>query len=211
MKSRDGKSQRREEKRRKEKRREEERRSKRESLRRKKIQVHEKVGKSRSTVFFPMICGSGGSKSRLAKASGAEQFGQMKDCTPLWCEAHLQVEMSKRSARRCGAKHIAKSTCTKHLMFGPLLERYIFRGRRSTRDMFIRDVGRSGRRFPDRGCILEHQMFRFAKVILRDRCSTSYDLASLFRGRHSTLDRCNGKIAKRVGTKPSALHSTFRF
>ena len=48
---------------REEKRREEERRSKRESLRRKKIQVRGKVGKSRNTVFFPMICGSGGSKS----------------------------------------------------------------------------------------------------------------------------------------------------
>ena len=40
--------------------------------RRKKMQVHEKVGKSRFTVFFPMICGSGGSKSRLAKAAGAD-------------------------------------------------------------------------------------------------------------------------------------------
>ena len=38
----------------------------------------EKVGKSRNTVF-PMICGSGGSKSRLAKAAGAEQAGQMRD------------------------------------------------------------------------------------------------------------------------------------
>ena len=26
-----------------------------------------------------MICGSGGSKSRLAKAAGAEPFGQMRD------------------------------------------------------------------------------------------------------------------------------------
>ena len=26
-------------------------------------------------------------------------------------------------------------------------------------------------------------------MILRDRCSTSYDLASLFRGRRSSLDR----------------------
>ena len=34
---------------------------------------------------------------------------------------------------------------------------------------------------------------RFAKVILRDRCSTSYDLASLFRGRRNTLDRWSGK------------------
>ena len=39
-------------------------------MRRKKMQVREKVGKSRFTVFFPMICGSRGSKSNLAKAAG---------------------------------------------------------------------------------------------------------------------------------------------
>jgi len=44
MKSRDGKSQRREEKKKEDK--------KRESLRRKKIQVCEKAGKSRNIVFF---------------------------------------------------------------------------------------------------------------------------------------------------------------
>ena len=46
--------------------------SRRERVRRKKIQMRENVGKSRNTVFFPMIWGSGGSKSRLAKAAGAE-------------------------------------------------------------------------------------------------------------------------------------------
>ena len=68
-----------------------------------------------------------------------------------------------------------------------------------------------GRWFPEKGCILEHQIFSFGKMVLRDRCSTSYDLASLFRGRRSTLDRWCGKIAKRIGTRPSALHSTFHF
>jgi len=28
----------------------------------------------------------------------------------------------RKSARRCGAKHISKSTCTKHTMYGPFLE-----------------------------------------------------------------------------------------
>ena len=42
------------------------------------MQMREKVGKSRNTVF-PLICGSGGSKSRLAKAAGAEPAGQMRD------------------------------------------------------------------------------------------------------------------------------------
>ena len=65
--------------------------------------------------------------------------------------------------------------------------------------------------FPERGCILEYQIFRFAEMILRDRCSTSYDLASIFRGRRSTLHRWSGKIAKRIGTRLPALHSTFHF
>ena len=43
---------------------------------------------------------------------------------------------------------------------------------------------------------MERQICRFAKMILRDRCSTSYDLASIFRGRRSTLDRWSGKNRK---------------
>ena len=43
------------------------------------MQVREKVGKLRNTVFFLMFCGSGGSKGRLAKAAGAEIAGQMRD------------------------------------------------------------------------------------------------------------------------------------
>ena len=53
-----------------------------EKVRREKMQVREKVGKSRNTVFFhvfPVFCGSGGSKSRLAKAAGAETSGQMSN------------------------------------------------------------------------------------------------------------------------------------
>ena len=49
---------------------------KKESLKRKKIQVRRKVAKHN---VFLMICGSGGSKSRLAKAAGAEPAGQMRD------------------------------------------------------------------------------------------------------------------------------------
>ena len=99
----------------------------------------------------------------------------------------------------------------RHGAFEEDLQRCICRGRRSTRDIFIRAVRRSEQWFPERGCILKHQIFRFAEMILGDRCSTSYDLASLFRGRRSSLDRWTGKIAKRIGTRPSALHATFHF
>ena len=51
----------------------------------------------------------------------------------------------------------------------------------------------SGGWFPERGCILEHQICRFDETILRHRCSTSYDLASIFRGRRNTLDQCKNR------------------
>ena len=65
------------------------------------------------------------------------EVAMSKKCTPLWCEAHFEVKMYKahhcrtdhfwklrcrKSVRRCGAKHISKSKCTKHHMFAPLLE-----------------------------------------------------------------------------------------
>ena len=85
-----------------------------------------------------MIWGSGGSKSRLAKAAGAEPAGQMRDeklhavvarsrfpsqnaqNTP--APDHFWKLRCPKSARRCGAKHISKSKCTKHTSVGPLLE-----------------------------------------------------------------------------------------
>ena len=57
-------------------------------------------------------------------------------------------------------------------------------------------LGGQGTDFPERGSILEHPICRFAKMILRDKRSTSYDLASIFRGRHNTLDMWSGKIAE---------------
>ena len=87
---------------------------------------------------FPMICGSGGSKSRLAKAAGAEPAGQMRHEKVHTVVArstfpsqngqntrgadHFWKLRCRKSARRCGAKHILKSKCAKHTMVGPLLE-----------------------------------------------------------------------------------------
>ena len=38
------------------------------------------------------------------------------------CSDHFRKLRCRKSARRCGAKHISKSKCTKHLSVGPLLE-----------------------------------------------------------------------------------------
>ena len=106
--------------------------------------MREKVGKSRKGrkvakhCVFPMICGSRGSKSRLAKAAGAETSGEMRTeklhavvaRSRFWSKKvqntsvsdHFSKLRCRKSARRCGAKHISKSKCTKHTMLRPLLE-----------------------------------------------------------------------------------------
>ena len=161
--------------------------------------MREKVGKSRSTVFFQWFGAPEGRKVGSLKRRVRSQLArwEMKNCTPLWREAHLQVKMCKtpgsrtllevamskkctplwheahvevkmyktpqcrttfgscdvekvyavvarstfpsenvqstpfsdhfwklrcrKSGRRCGAKHISKSKCTKHTTFGTLL------------------------------------------------------------------------------------------
>ena len=138
-------------------------------VRRKKMQMREKVGKSRFTVFFQWFVAPEGRKVGSLKRRVRRHLArwEMKKCTPLWREAHFQVKMYKthqvrttfgssdveklhaavarstfpsqnvqnttwsdhfwkfrcrKTARRCGAKHIFKSKCTKHTSFGPLLE-----------------------------------------------------------------------------------------
>ena len=140
--------------------------SRRERVRRKKMQMREKVGKSRNTVFFQWFVAPEGRKVGSLKRRVRSQLARwvIKNCTPLWREAHFEVKMNKthhvrttfgscdvekvhavvarstfpsaqntpwsdhfwklrcrKSARRCGAKHISKWKCTKHTMVGPLL------------------------------------------------------------------------------------------
>ena len=137
------------------------RRVRRDKIRRKKMQMREKVGKSRNTVFFQWFVAPVGRKVGSLKRRVRSQLArwEMKICTPLWREAHFEVKMYKthqvrttfgswdvekahavvarstfrsqnvqntpasdhfwqlrcrKSARRCGAKHISKSKCTKH-------------------------------------------------------------------------------------------------
>ena len=145
------------------------RRVRRDKIRRKKMQVREKVGKSWNTVFFQWFVAPVGRKVGSLKRRVRSQLArwEMKSCTPLWREAHFQVKMYKtpqcrttfgswdvekvhavvarstfpsqnvqntsvsdrfwklrcrKSARRCGAKHISKWKCTKHTILGALLE-----------------------------------------------------------------------------------------
>ena len=93
-KSRGGKSQRREEKKREEKNREDQRR---ESMTRKKMQVREKVAKSRVTVFSQWCVAPKRRKVGSLKRRVWSHVvrWEMKNCTPLWREAHFEVKMLK--------------------------------------------------------------------------------------------------------------------
>ena len=126
---------------REEKRREEERRSEKRKSEKKEDAGARKGRKVGTHCVFPMICGSRGSKSRLAKAAGAEPPGQMRDeklhavvarskfgsqsvqstpCSDHFC--YFWKLRCRKSARHCGAKHISKSKCAKHTNVGAPLE-----------------------------------------------------------------------------------------
>jgi len=126
-----------------EKRREEERRSEKRKSEKKEDAGARKGSKVATHCVFPVFCGAGGSKSRLAKAAGAEPSGQMRDDklhaivvrspfrsqnvqnTPT--SEHFWKLRRRKSARRCGTKHISKSKCAKHTSFGPRLEAEILK------------------------------------------------------------------------------------
>ena len=162
---------------------------------------------------FPMICGSGGRKVGSQKLRVGSHLGrwEMKNCTPLWREAHFEVKMHKTHQARSifGSWDVekvhavvARSTCGSEMYkktdgLGPLMEvrmwfcvacardsapckkwakraragfvavarmlagvghlkmicKDAFRVAGTIRDMFTRDVRRSGRRFPEKSCI----------------------------------------------------------
>ena len=68
-----------------------------EKVRRDKMQVHEKVGKSRFTVFFQWFVAPEGRKVTSLKRRVRSQLArwEMKKCAPLWREAHFQVKKVK--------------------------------------------------------------------------------------------------------------------
>ena len=85
----------------------EERRSEKRKSQKKEGAGARKGRKVAQHCVLPMICGSGGSKSRLAKAAGAEPSGQKKD-------EKLHTVVARRTFRSQNAQ--------KHTSFGPLLE-----------------------------------------------------------------------------------------
>ena len=203
------------------------------------MQMREKVGKSRNTVFFQWFVAPEGRKVGSLKRRVRSQLArwEMKNCTLLWREAHFQVRSVKnwrvqstfgswdvekvhavvarstfrsqkcrklRGTEHCwtfrcrfawqaqGIVHLVKVSKTCGFCSiskndgrrGTLeedLQRCIFRGRRSTRDMFIRDVRRWGHWFSERGWVLEHQIWQalyFRQVEWKNRKTHWYEAVS---------------------------------
>ena len=75
----------------------EKRKIRRKKSRRKKMQMRERVGKSRNTVFFQWFGAPEGRKVGSLKRRVRSQLArwEMKNCTPLWREAHFEVKRHK--------------------------------------------------------------------------------------------------------------------
>ena len=119
-------------------RRAEERRSEKRKSEKKEDAGARKGSKVAKHCVFAIFCGSGRSKSRLAKAAGAEPSGQMRDeklhaivarrafrsqnVQSTTCTEQFWKLRCRKSARCCGAKHISKSKVQKTEGYGALLD-----------------------------------------------------------------------------------------
>ena len=99
------------------------------------MQMREKVGKSRNAVFFQWYVAPEGRKVGSLERRVRSQLAtwEMKNCTPLWREAHFQVKMFKTPQLRstywswdvekvhavvarstCRSQHVESTTCSRH-------------------------------------------------------------------------------------------------
>ena len=80
-------------------------------------------------------------------------FGPLLGIQMSFCVAGKIARLKTQMSKTWGFCNSFKSV-GRRATFEEDLQRCIFRGRRNTRDMFIRDVRRSGRCFPETGCII---------------------------------------------------------
>ena len=109
-----------------------ERRCKSQKVRRKTIHPREMLEKSRNAVFFQWFVCPVSRKVGLLKRRVRRYVlsREIKNCTPLWRNAHLEVKMTschflkcRKIARRCGETHIHKSKCCLGALFEVLMSK----------------------------------------------------------------------------------------
>ena len=106
----------------------------------------------------------------VKKARGStDHFWRLSWTCLLYCACHGKCVIFKCPMPAIFCRNAAKPSCVAHLWQDP-------QSRASATRNDIWEVGRSGCWFPERGYILEYQKCRFAKMILHNRCSISYDL-----------------------------------
>ena len=163
----------------------EERRSEKRKSEKKEDAGARKGRKVAKHCVFPMICGSGGSKSRLAKAAGAEPCGHMRDeklravvarstfpsqnaqNTPT--SDHFWKLRCRKSARRCGAKHTWKPKCTKQYKTLQLRSTFRLRCRKSAGRCGTKHISKSKRtKHTSSGPLLEVEMSKKRAPLWRE-------------------------------------------
>ena len=170
-----------------------------------------KVGKH---CVFPMFCGSGGSKSRLKRGCGAICSDERSKIATA-VERNVQPSFSVASVM--GSLPRQKWAKPDGFLAISKIMADVGRLNRICKDAFHR-VGAVQETCPSdmfggqgadflRGVVfLEHQILRFAEVVLRDRCCTSHDLALL---REMGWKKCTKALVR--GWFCTRLSSAFHF
>ena len=148
-------------------------------------------------------------------------FPSQRKCTPLWRKAHVQVKMLKTRHARITSEssNVVSRSRRKGFCILPNVSKmwgFCSISKNNDKQWQAWDIWRGSgmiwkHAFHVAGAVQETCLyadflrgvafwkFRFAKVILRNRCRTSYQMASLLRGgRHGTLHRWSGEIEEEV-------------
>ena len=160
-----------------------------------------------------MSWGSGGSKSRLAKAAGAEPAGQMRDeklhavvvrstfasqnvqNTP--GADHFWQLRCQKSARRCGAKHVSTSKTfpSKNVQNTPLLDHFWkLRCRKSARCCGAKHISKSKcTKHTTFGPLLEVEMSKKCTLLRRE----AHFEVKMYKAHHSRTTFGHSELVSR--------------
>ena len=171
-----------------------------------------------------MICGSGGSKSKLAKAAGAEPSGETRNdkLHAVVARSTFASEKAKSTARSehfwklrcrkrarccCGMKHTSKSKCTKHTPFSALLAVEMFK--KST--LFVAQSTFRSQNAQNTSASEHFWKLRCRKSLRR--CGVKHNVQNTPGSEHFSKFRCQESEsrcgAKHISKSKCAKHTTF--
>ena len=195
---------------------------KRQSQRREKHKKEDPRGRKCRKVakhsVFPMIRGSGEWKSRLAKAAGAEPFGEMREeklhavvartafrhDNPQYTSTkeHFWKLRCGKSARGCGAKHISKSKCQRPEHWSTFGSWAVQKDHKVHAVVERNKISKTKRtKHPKLRALLEVQMFKKCTALRCKKCLKAHHARITFGG--CDIEKVHAIVARRCAKHSS--------